>query len=290
MNKKILTAMAALAMSTSFAFAEDHGNGNAFGKNKDDNDKQSFKSFIQEFAHGHKQKGKDRNDDNDATSTQNLTDAQKLANVKVKASAMIDERIAALNTLNIKVQSLPNITAANKAIVNSSVQNEITALSALRTKINADTDLAVAKSDLASIGKNFRTYNLVSPKSHIAAKAGKQFDTLNNLATTSAALKVDIQVASSTGKDVTALNAQLATLNAKLADANVQSNTALSLVAPLQPDNGSSTVRTQNQLAITQARTALQIAKDNIQQVRSIATNIINQLKSWGVAVTAQVK
>jgi hypothetical protein len=288
MNKKIITTIALLAMSTSFAFAEDHGNGHAFGKNKDD--KQSFKSFIQEFAHGHKQKEKDKNKDTNSTSTQNLTDAQKLANIKVKATAMIDERIAALNTLNTKIQSLPNITAANKVTVNTSIQNEINALTALRAKIQADTDLAVAKTDIASITKNFRIYSLILPKTNISTKVNTGFEALNNLTTTSAALRVDIQVASSTGRDVTALNAQLATLNAKLADANVQSNTALSLVAPLQPDNGSSTVRTQNQLAITQARTALQIAKDDIAQVRTIATNIINQLKSWGVAVTAQVK
>ncbi len=278
MNKKTIITTLALVAGTASAFALDLGldlksNLNVNGNNIKNQSEHSEKRNENAFKH----------------KTAAQTDAEKFAALKAKGLKEIDARITSLTNLNAKIQALTNVSVANKATIGTNIQAQVTALTTLRAKINADTDLATLKTDVASITKSYRIYGLVIPKYNLAAKVDAHFATLLGLASTSAKLSTDIQTAQTAGKDVTALRATLANLNLKLADANTQSNAAIALVAPLIPDMGSTTVRIANKQALMDAYAKYRISLKDIKEVKSAAKSIINQLREWGVAVTATV-
>ena len=277
MNKKTIITALSLIAGTTFAFALDldvKSNLNFNGKNYKNQSENSEKRNENAWK-------------NKSATTTTVTAAEKIAALKVKGLREIDARIASLTNLNTRIQALTNVSATNKTTIGTNVQTQITALTSLRAKISADTDLAVLKTDVASITKSYRIYGLVMPKYKLAAKVDAHFATIANLATTSTRLSTDIQTAQTAGRDVTSLRTTLTSLNAKLADANTQSNAALTLVAPLLPDMGSTTVLTANRQVLTEAYAKYRLSLVDTKEVRSAAKNIIKQLKEWGVAVTA---
>src|SRR5258708_1750371 len=98
-----------------------------------------------------------------------LTAAQKTA--ISRGDKEIDRRIAALTDLNTRIQAMQKVTDAFKAGISASITNEINTLTALKAKIDADTDSATLKSDVQSITGSYRVFALVLPQGRIAAFA-----------------------------------------------------------------------------------------------------------------------
>jgi hypothetical protein len=208
--------------------------------------------------------------------------ATRLATLITKANADIGARITDLNKLNTRVQAMKNESATEKANISTQVQTNITGLTALQTKIDADTTLATARTDAATIFTTFRIYALVVPQGDILAAADR-VTTIDGLMTAlGTKMQTRITADQSAGKDVSALTAAMTDINARIADAATQSQTAQSGVINLVPDQGDKTTATSNHAALLAARANIKTSTADLQAARQDIKTILAGLKTLG--------
>ena len=221
-----------------------------------------------------------------ASTTRQENMEKRIEKTQDKGSAMIDQRIASLNAVLVRIQAMKNVTDAQKASFATSVQGEISALNALKVQISSDTGTTTLRVDVGSITKSLRIYALVEPQTNIAAAAdrvGTLVATMNTLAG-----KFQTRLAAQPSlANLTALQATLADLNAKASDANTQSQAAVSETVSLKADNGDKTVMASNTAALKDARSKIQAATKDLVAARKDAQTIIEALKKSGSPVSA---
>ena len=233
---------------------------------------------------------------NAATNSANA--AAKLAKVIAKSDTAITARITALNNLNTRVADLKNVSATAKSNVSASVQTNISGLTALKAKIDADTDGTTALADAKTITANYRIYALVIPQGYILASSDRVSTIVGILNTLSGKLETRITDAGTAGKDTTALKASLSDYNAKMADASAQGQAAESGVGSLTPDQGNASVLASNTAALKASRADIKTATADIKAARADAATIVAGLKAFhlttgtsaGVSATATVQ
>ena len=138
---------------------------------------------------------------------------------KTNADKEVDRRITALTDLNARIQAMQKVTDAFKQGISASITNEITTLTNLKAKIDADSDLDTLKTDVKSITTSYRVFNLVLPQGRIAAAADRQVELVSMMSTLGTKLQARVQAAAQAGGDVTVLTAALTDMAAKLQDA-----------------------------------------------------------------------
>lgn len=190
----------------------------------------------------------------------------------------IARRITTLNNLNADVQAMAKISADEKSALSSAIQTEIANLTALKAKIDADTDRATLRADIKSIVDGYRIYMLVVPVGRIEIAGDKIQTTVAAYAAFSSKLQVRIAQEQSAGKDVAHLSASLSEMNAKVADASTQAQVAASAVANLKPDQGDKTVMQSNHAALKSARESLKAAFADLRVARRDAGAIVKAL------------
>ncbi|MGH7240859.1 MAG: hypothetical protein ACREGB_01025 [Candidatus Saccharimonadales bacterium] len=143
-------------------------------------------------------------------STQATNQQARVTNIISKGDQEITRRLTALNKLSSKISGTSKLTATDKSALASEVSSEISGLTALKTKLDADTTLTDAQTDAKSIIANYRVYALIVPKIQLIRTADDQQvveDKLSDLATK---LSARISAAQTAGKDVATLQTQLA--------------------------------------------------------------------------------
>jgi len=150
--------------------------------------------------------------------------ANELQNIKNRADTLIMNRLDSLNTLLNRVQNDTKLTASEKSSLISDVQKDVAALTSLKAKIDADTDVTTARADAKSIITSYYVYAVFEPKIQLLV-------TLNNLQTTASYIQALvpqlqnlINKLKTDGKDTTQLQSslddiasQLQTINTTLA-------------------------------------------------------------------------
>lgn len=210
----------------------------------------------------------------------------KMTRGKTKADTEIDRRIQALNKLLTRAQEMTKVSADFKQSVAVAIQNQITGLGALKTKIEADTDESTLKTDVQSVTAAYRIFVLVLPQVNIAAAADRQATIVNMLSDIGVKLQARLQTAQAAGADVTALAAALTDMAAKLADAQTHAQAAIDGTATLTPDEGDKTKMQTNLEALKKARTDLQTAQQDLVAARKDVTTILQGLKKLSVTST----
>ena len=198
---------------------------------------------------------------------------------KSRADQEIQRRIAVLNELNGNVQAMTNLSGDIKASIGNRLTTEVANLTALKAKIDADTDIATLKTDIKSIATAYRIFVLVVPQGRIIAASDRITTTAISMTALATKLQKRVSEAQAAGKDVTALSAALADMNAKITDANVQSSAAVSEVASLTLDNGDKTKMASNEQSLKDARGKVKAATQDMQAARKDAGSILNGLK-----------
>ena len=204
-----------------------------------------------------------------------------LSTVIARGDKEIQARIDSLNQLNARVSGLKNVSAGEKANIASEVSTETASLTTLKAKIDADTDVTVARTDVKTITADYRIYALVMPQMHIAAAADRVGTIGAMMTALQPKLQTRITAAQTAGHDVTALNAAYADITAKVADANTQATNANSAVASLVPDQGNATVAASNKAAVEAARADLKNATNDLKAARADIKTITEGLKAF---------
>ncbi|HTY39493.1 MAG TPA: hypothetical protein VMC43_00140 [Candidatus Paceibacterota bacterium] len=216
------------------------------------------------------------------TATSTTGNAARLSRLIGLADKAIEQRIASLNALSTRLQSLQKISDSNKSDLSTMIQSSLTDMNALKAKIDSDTDLATLRTDVKSITGSYRIYVLVVPRGYIFAAADRIMyigDLMNALA---GKLQGRIASAQSAGKDVSSLQSALTDLNAKVSDANAQAQAAVSEVASLAPDQGDQTKLAANDQALKDARSKIKTANADLIAARKDAAAIAKGLRAFG--------
>lgn len=215
----------------------------------------------------------------------NLTAAD--TKLKARGDAEIDRRIAALTNLSARVQAMQKVTPEFKTALNTVVQTQISGLTTLKAKINADTDSATLKTDLASVTSSYRVFALVLPQARIAAAADREVVLVSMMSTLGAKLQAHIQAAQQAGANVTDLTGTLNDMAAKLQEAQTQASAAIAASAVLTSDNGDKTVMASNTAALKKARTNIKDGMTALIAARKDADTIVKGIKVIEAALTA---
>ena len=197
-----------------------------------------------------------------------------------KADKEIDRRIAALNDLQTRIDAMERVTASFKQTLATNVTNQISGLTQLKTKIDADTDAATLKADIKTITDSYRIYMLVMPQARIAASADREVTLITMMNQLGAKLQARVSASQSAGADVSKLLASLTDMSNKLADASTQSQASVSVSAGLSPDNGDATKQAQNAAALKTASGDLLAAEKDLIAARKDAEVVVTGLKS----------
>ena len=206
---------------------------------------------------------------------------------ETRANTAIDARITALNNLSARINDMKNVSASEKSSMTAEIQTELTDMTNLKAKIDADTDAAVLKTDMQSITNSYRIYALILPQDYIAATADR-VATIGGLMTTlSSKLQTRISAAATAGQNTGAMVSLMTAMNAKVLDATTQASAASSEVVSLNPDQGNATVAASNKAALTDARAKLKISVADLKTARDDAQTIVNDLKALHVSTSA---
>jgi hypothetical protein len=200
----------------------------------------------------------------------------RMTNLVQRADNEIDRRLVALNNLTAKISTLKRISDGQKSAFNSEIQTNITSLTNLKAKIDADTDLPTLKQDVQSIVDNYRIFALYMPKIHLLAGADIASDMAGSLGSLAIKLQNKITTDQQAGKDVATLQTLLTEMQTKVSDASNQAANITDLVIQLVPSGypGNST-------NLSSARDMLKTARADIQAASQDAQQIITGLKAF---------
>lgn len=209
------------------------------------------------------------------TNTASTTDQQHLQTIISKGDQEITRRLATLNTLDSKINAATKLNATDKSYLTAEVNGEITGLTTLKTKLDADTTLAAARADAQSIFNEYRVYALVAPKVSLVKVADDQQVVEGKLTALIQKLQTRINTAKSNGKDVTTLQNQLNDLTTQVNNAQSISSSIEQKVLTLQPSDYDS-----NHAILSGDSTQLKAAHSDNEAAYNDAKNIISELKN----------
>ena len=197
-----------------------------------------------------------------------------------RSDTAITTRIAALNKMSARIGEMKNVPASEISNIANEVQTETTNLTNLKTKIDADTNVAAARADEKTITGDYRIYALVIPQASIVASS----DRVSTIAGMITALQTKIQARitadQTAGKDVTALATANADITAKVTDATSKASLAQSAVVSLAPDQGNATVAASNKSALLGAHANMQVSATDLKAARADIKTILAGLKA----------
>lgn len=149
-----------------------------------------------------------------AVQTQNQTD--RMENLRERGYKEIDRRIVSLEKLIERLSKMKRLSSTQIDGYKAQVQENIDSLTALRTKIAADTDLTTLQTDVKSIVSGYRIYAFFMQHINLNAAFDRSYTVYTNMSTVYGKLSQRIEEAKTNGEDTTELNTLLLSMNTKL--------------------------------------------------------------------------
>ncbi len=208
-------------------------------------------------------------------STKTANDQARLQAIINRGNSEIDRRLTILNSLSSKISSATKLTASDQATLSSEVSNEISGLTALKSTLDGETQVANAVTDAQSVFSDYRVFALVVPKVDLVKTADDQQVTEAKLSALATKIGSDITADQNAGKNVSNLLSQLTVLNSKISSAQTISSSIESSVINLMPSDYNS-----NHSVLSGDRDQLKTAQDDIVTAITDAKSLVNELKS----------
>ena len=203
----------------------------------------------------------------------------ELQNIISRSNTLISNRLASLNALSTRLQNDTHLSASEKSTLSSDIQTDISGLTALKTKIDADTDATTARSDEKTIITNYYVYAAFEPKVRYLIILNNLQTTTTNLQALVPQLQNLINTLKSQGKDVTQLQSLLTDASSQLQTINTTITSGITTVENIpttsQPASGTfSSIKTN----ITQVvKTAFAKIRSDLSQMRPLFKQLISQ-------------
>ena len=207
-----------------------------------------------------------------AIQAQNQT--ERMENLRERGYREIDRRIASLTKLIERLSQMKRLSSEQIEDYKSQIQENIDGLTALRAKIEADTDLTTLQTDVKSIVSGYRIYAFFMQYIHLNAAYDRAYTVYNNMNTVYGKLNTRIEEAKTNGQDVSELTTLLSDMNAKLNDAKTLLDAGLAELSGLSasgyPDNKSK---------LTDGRSKLKTIHQDLKAAHIDGRKIINELR-----------
>jgi hypothetical protein len=209
--------------------------------------------------------------------------AARLANLHTLADNAINARLTSLNDVATRINGLVKLSSDQKTQFSGEITTDINGLTSLKTKVDADTDLATLRTDYRSIFTTYRIYAEFLPWVHLLVASDTMDVTADKLSDLATKLQSRIQAAGNPSNMTTLLS----DMQAKIADARTQYSNVQSQITSLTPqsyDNDpSGTTAT-----IKNARSEIQTGASDLRAAFADAKQIIQLLKTSTTPVPTQ--
>ena len=196
-----------------------------------------------------------------------------LTALKAFGNCEIERRYTTLADLSSKISGSKVLTSSDAAALNTIVANTKSGLASLQTKLNSETTVAAAKTDVIDIAVNYRVYLLVAPQVHLVSAADGVLALQTKFATINTTLSARIAAEKAAGRDVTAAQADLNAMNASVTAAINLASPVPAALLPLTPAQYNAgpgaTALTNARAALVQARADLKSAVASAQACRA---------------------
>lgn len=212
--------------------------------------------------------------------TNNTTSA--INNKKALADQEITRRITALEGLISQVEVIKRLSSTEVATYTSEIQSEMSSLTTLEAKINADTDLTTLNTDIQSIVNSYRVFVVYIPQMWLLVTADRMNATLTSFNTFAAKLNTRIQTDSEKGQNVANLQTDYNHIISQLTDLNSQIQNVITIANTLTP-----TGYPGNVTQIQQARADVKTGQNDITSALQEAKIIVDGLKALEPTPTA---
>lgn len=177
------------------------------------------------------------------TAAKTQLDANRVTDLKQRATTEITRRIIFLTELSKKIDALKKLTTIQKNDLKVQIQTQIDGLNDLQAEINADTDLTILKTDVKSIVNGYYIFAFFRVKISLLVAANRMATTTDTLNIVYSKLQTRINEEETKDTDVTALNVLLSDMLVKINSAKTQYDAAQtelnSLIAQGFPGNKS---------------------------------------------------
>ena len=197
-----------------------------------------------------------------------------LSTIQQKAASAIAQRLTSLSRVISTVNGSSVISAADKSTLLGTLNGDVTGLTALGTKIAADTTAQQAATDYKTIFTGYRVYALALPQAHFAIAAdaltGTVVPKLTDAQTKLAALLAGADAAKNTPA-VQAAMADLATQLAAIGSATGGLSATVLAYTPAQYD--------ANHALLSSARQSLVTARADAKAARADIVTVTKALK-----------
>lgn len=204
----------------------------------------------------------------------------ELTRIKERADQMIQVRLTSLQNLLTRISSDKRLSDTEKSSLTTDINTTISNLQALKTKIDADTDVTTARSDAKSIVTSYHVYATYEPKERLTVIIDNLQTSATSVGSVLTRLSTFIDTLKSQGKDTTSLTTLLKDMNTKLSDITAKLSADSTLLA------GVSVTNANYQATFVQVRQSLATVRTDYAGILSDFHQFQSQVKALKVAVT----
>jgi hypothetical protein len=207
----------------------------------------------------------------DGTSTPAPKAGRSLAAIQASAKVKTAARTNSLNAAIASVTAAPDITSADRSTILGVLNGDLGGMNAVEAKIAADTTVATAAADFASIFTSYRVYAVAIPQARCAAAADRMTGTTIPKLTTAESKLAAALSGPDAAKSTPALQADLSDMQAKIAAATSALNgvSASALAVTPAAFNANHSILAAARSSITSARAAVKAAAADGKTIRS---------------------
>jgi len=192
------------------------------------------------------------------------------------------DKISKVNKLKNRINKFKNLIDNDKNSIIATIDGLIFNLDGLKNLIDTATSSDMVKETRETINTNYRVYALVMPQLNIIASADQMTTMISIMNIIGTKLETRIN-SLATSTDITSANIAsarktLTDLKTQLVDAQTNIQLAISMVAPLIPDQGDKIVMEKNQKTLKDARSKIKLAKTSLVIAKKDAEAIVKLL------------
>ncbi|HYK08175.1 MAG TPA: hypothetical protein VEW42_01595 [Candidatus Eisenbacteria bacterium] len=196
-----------------------------------------------------------------------------LAAIKQRGDTMIAQRLTSLQKLSDRISKDKRLSDTDKTTFQNDISTTVSALNALKVKIDADTDVTTARADVKSIVTSYHIYMYFEPKERLLVVINNLLTQSNTITTLQGKVQTLVTDLKNQGKDVTTAQTALSDISTQLTAINTLLTTDKSLVSNV-------TNATANpQSVFTQVRKDLATVRADFAKIRSDFATIRGSLK-----------
>jgi hypothetical protein len=215
----------------------------------------------------------------------------ELQNIISRSNTLITNRLTSLSTLSTRVQGDKRLSTSEKSSLASDIQTDTNGLTALKTKIDADTDATTARTDEKQIITSYYVFAVFEPKVRYLIILNNLQTTTSNIQALATQLQNLITTFKSQGKDVTQLQSLLDDITSQLQTINTTISADITTVQNISPTSKPTTDQfSKVKQDISQiVRAGLGKIKSDFDQMKPLFKQLISQKQGTPTPSSAAV-